>query len=358
MNILPPEDENESQSEVDLSAAQAEISSELFGQDGDEEDGSSGSTEEGEVADSGEVERSDAPEPSPQPEGEQGDKLAEGGEENSAEVQETGAPKTWTKEALETWATIPERAQQEILKREEDFMRGITTYKAAAEIGMAYDQVVEPYKPILQAENIDPVQMFQSFAANHYLLTKGTVQQKIELAASMLQGYEIPLPELLNYIAENDVDLNPVDPEVEALRHELSEIKNFIHSAQTRQTEAARTTISSEIDAFAADPAHPYFNELAADIGKLFEAGLATSLQEAYDKAVYANPATRQKEIDRLTAEARTSAEQAQTLRKDKIASSTADHIVSTPKSRDGTVPTGSIDDTLRETMDSIESRG
>jgi hypothetical protein len=62
-------------------------------------------------------------------------------------------------------------------------------------------------------------------------------------------------------------------------------------------------SVVKEIDAFAADPAHPYFDELANDITKLFEAGLAKDLPEAYEKAVYANPTTRQKEIDRLTAE-------------------------------------------------------
>lgn len=352
---MPPakEPDTETQSDFDIDSAQAEISSDLFGQDEDGEDGEPAAGEEG--AESGQTVDSDLP---PQPDEAkpvEGEVLED---ENSAAVRDVGAPKTWTKEALETWATIPPRAQQEILKREEDFFKGISQYKGAAEVGAAYDAVIEPYKPILAAEQIDPVQMFQSFAANHYILTKGSPEQKIELAAAMLAGYQIPLPELLNYIADQDLDFNPPDPEVTALRNELGQIKNLIAGAQSQQAQQVSNTVVSEINAFAADPAHPHFDELAADIGKLFEAGLATSLQEAYEKAVYANPQTRQKEIDRLTAEARTSAGEAQKTRKDKIARLTADQVLTTPKSRDGTVPVGSIDDTLAETMASIESRG
>ena len=347
----------ETQSEFDTDTALADISSELFRQGNDEEI-SDDKTTEGEGDELSGKPSADVADASPQPVIAPEPTEIPAADENATEVQEVGAPKTWTKEALATWATIPERAQQEILKREDDFLKGITQYKTAADIGMSYSKVVEPYAPILAAENIDPVQMFQSFAANHYLLTRGTPQQKIELAANMLSGYQIPLADLLNYIADTDVDLNPVDPRVQSLEKELAEVKNLVSTANKRQTDAATDAISREIDAFAADPAHPYFDELAGDIQKLFGSGLASSLQEAYDKAVFANPETRQKEIDRLTAEKLSAANDKAEIRKDKITKSTAADVILTPKSRDGTIPKGSIDDTLEETMAAIQSRG
>lgn len=348
--------EPETQSDFDTESAVADISSDLFGQGNEEGDGEEDDTggQEDQSSDEPSVDAAETPaqteEDEIKPEGEEA--------ENSEEVQAVGAPKTWTKEALEVWATIPERGQQEILKREEDFLKGIQQYKGLAEVGQRYDAVVEPYKPILAAEGVDPVQLMQSFAANHYLLTKGTPQQKIELAASMLQGYEIPLAELLNYIADTDIDLNPVDPNVAALQKEVGELRSFITTAQRTSTEQINSRIDAEIEAFAADPAHPHFNELADDIHKLFASGMANTLAEAYEKAVFANPNTRQKEIDRLTAEFRSNADAEEKKRKDKIAKSTAADVILTPKSRDGTVPTGSIDDTLEETMAAIASRG
>lgn len=365
-----PSDENkenvETQSDdLDLSEAQAEISSELFGQGNDEEGKDKDESQiEGEGDESsGAGNDTDAADPSRQQEKPDAEKdkvegeTATTEEENSEAVQETGAPKTWTKEALEEWAKVPPRAQQEIIKREEDFLRGITQYREAADLGVKYSKVVEPYAPILAAENIDPVGLFQSFAANHYLLSRGTEEQKIELAANMLQGYGIPLEPLVNYLANNG-GIKQSDPEVEALRKEVHEIKTGISSRTERENSVAKATIDKEIEAFAADPAHPYFDEVAGDIGKLFESGMASTLAEAYEKAVYANPATRAKEIDRLTTERTSAREKEENERKAKRAKSQADQVKSGQKPKDGTVPKGTMDDTLRETMDAIESRG
>jgi hypothetical protein len=289
----------ETQPDEDLSEAHAEISSELFGQDGEEENKDEKPLVEGEEAEpsGGAPEaKADAVEPPPQPE----EKPAE---ENAEEVQATGAPKTWTKEALAEWATIPPRAQTEILKREEDFLRGITQYKEAAELGAAYSKVVEPYMPVLAAENVNPIGLFQSFAANHYLLSRGSDEQKVELAAQLINGYNIPLGPLLNFMAESGETRQP-DPEVVSLRRELNDLKFGLNNRSQAEHNARIEDLGREIDAFAADTAaHPYFDEVANDIHNLFKAGLAKDLTEAYEKAVYANPVTRAKEIDRLTAE-------------------------------------------------------
>jgi hypothetical protein len=270
-------------------------------------------------------------------------------------VQETGAPKTWSKEALADWATLPPRAQQEILKREEDFFRGISMYKEKAEVGDRYSQVVQPYAPILAAENIDPVQLFQSFAANHYLLSRGTEAQKLELAANLIQGYGIDFNKLIGFIGEQA--LEPVDPRVLALEKEIQQLKSGVQSRQQQDQETVVAKLNTEIEAFAADPANPYFAELVDDIAKIFEAGQASTLKEAYDKAVYLNPTTRQKELERLATEKAQALASEQQARQTKIARSTAADLSLDPKSRNGTVPVGSLDDTLAETMARIEGR-
>jgi hypothetical protein len=349
-------EDQETQSDIDLNAAQAEISSELFGQGDDGEEGDA--SKEALTAGEGEASSGDDAAVAP-PQADAETKVVEGEvvEENSDAVQETGAPTTWTKEALETWATIPPRAQQEILKREQDFFNGINQYKEAANLGLAYDKVVEPYRPMLAAENIDPVGLFQSFSANHYMLSRGTPEQKVQVAAQLINGYGIPLGDLLNYIAESDEPVT-VDPRLDALQKEIAELKSTVTTRTTHEHQAAAQRTAAEVDAFAADPAHPYFDEVAGQIHNLFKAGVANTLAEAYEMAVYANPVTRQKEIDRLTAERTSAAKAEEDKRKEKVARLTGDHVRSSSKSRDGTVPKGSIDDTLRETMAAISERG
>jgi len=332
---------------LDTEAAVAEISADLFGQgkvDGDGEQGkepANPSAVETPPAPQTETAGADAPKP------EEGD--------NSAAVIEAGAPKTWSKEALAEWATLSPRAQQEVLKREEDYLKGITMYKDRAEVGDKYSEVVAPYKPILDAENIDPVQIFQSFAANHYLLSRGTEAQKIELAAAMLSGYGIDFSKLASHIG--DQLLSPPDPELAALKREIAELKQGITSRQQQEQSQSIERLTSEIEAFAADPSHPYFNELSDDIAKLFESGQAKNLQEAYDTAVYLNPTTRQKEIDRLTAEKSLSSSDAAKGKQAKIAQATAADLSLEPKTRNGTIAVGTLDDTLLETMARIQGR-
>ena len=345
----------ETQESVDTAAALADISSDLFGQgeSGDAEE----TTSEGERPKSSGEPSADVAKASPQEsESKGGDQAAaDEGKENSEAVQAVGAPSTWTKEALADWAAIPPRAQQEILKREEDALRGITQYKAGAELGQKYDSVVEPYRPILAAENIDPVQLFQSFAANHYLLSRGTPAQKTELAANLITGYGIDLNALLDHLGTKN--FSTPAPEVQALQREVDALK----AERQRQTESERAAIEARVEAeiaeFAADPAHPYFNELVNDISQLMGTGLAKSLTEAYEKAVYANPVTRQKELDRLTAANQSSAQIAEQARRDKIARSTAADVTTQQTSRNGTVPVGTMDDTLAETMRRITER-
>lgn len=333
---------NEETQLVDVEAATAEISEDLFGQGEDDENKST--AEEGKEASGAETVEAPSPQPSETKEA----------EETSKEVQEIGAPKTWTKEALADWATIPERAKQEILKREEDFFRGISMYKSAAEVGQRYDTVVEPYRAILAAENIDPVNLFQSFAANHYLLSRGTEEQKIQLAANLINGYQIDFMKLADYLGGQAMEVNP---ELDALRKEIAELKNGFTARETQTQQAMRQSFAAEVNKFADDGQHPLFDEVADDIARFLESGLATSLQDAYDKAVYANPTTRQKELDRLAAEKAAALAEEEKAREAKRRKSMGDHVKVNPSSRNGTVPLGSIDDTLEETMRSISER-
>ena len=236
-----------------------------------------------------------------------------------------------------------------------DMYRGLEQYKGAAEIGQRYETVVEPYRAMLTAENVDPVQLFNSFAANHYMLSRGTPEQKVEIAATMLGHYGIEVNDLIDHLG-NQI-LNPVDPRVARLESELNGLKSTLSQQANVSTQAQQAAALSEIEAFAKDPAHPYFDELVADVAKFMETGVAATLSEAYEKAVFANPATREKELKRLTAANQTKLEAEEKARKDKLAKAQAANVNAHSHQRDGTVPLGSMDDTLNSTLAAINNR-
>lgn len=320
--------------DFDTKTALAEISSDLFGREPDETEGEKSEVVPGEQTLSQEV-------PPVQT-------------ENSEEVQATGAPTTWSKEALETWATVPDRAKQEILKREEDMFRGLEQYKEKAELGSQYDTVVEPYRAALAAENINPVELFQNFAGNHYLLSRGTPEQKIQIATNLIAHYGIDPASLISAI----VDPPQVNPEIEALRKELHEVRSGLNSQTEAQRQAQYAELQAKVSTFASDPKNPYFPEVADDISKLLNAGVATTLEQAYEMAVWNNPATRAKEVARSTADAMTQRQTEEAERVRKANAAKAGNVKASTKTRDGTVPVGSIDDTLEETLAAINARG
>lgn len=333
---------NETSSEtqsLDTSSALADISSELFGTAAKEEEGGK-ATEGTEQAAPGEAKPVDAAAPSQ--------------EENAAAVQEVGAPQTWSKEAIAEWATIPERAKQEILKREEDMFRGLEEYKGRAEVGDAYTKVAEPYKPIMDKLGLNPVDLFHSFAGNHYILSFGTQEQKLALAANLLNSYQIDIIDLATHLG----NMPAFDPQKQQLEIQNQQLQRQLQQRQQQDFSAARSNIQAQIAAFAGDPKNIYFNELSDDIAKLIESGVCNTLAEAYDKAVYANPVTRQKELDRLTAERKAAEEAEANARREKNAASTAADVRTRPNSRDGTVPLGSMDETMEETLAAIRARG
>lgn len=331
------EDEIEDPTE-DNTEALAEISSDLFGQ-----------SDAGEkVADLG-GETPEVPAEVPDPLA-----VEPPASQTSEDVQAVGAPTSWSKDALADWATIPERAKQEILKREEDMFRGIEQYKERAELGTKYDTVVEPYRAALAAENVDPVSLFQAFAGNHYLMSRGTEEQKYSVAAHVLGGYGIDLHRLASMVAQAP----QVDPAVAELRRELNEVRTGLTQRQQAEQAQLRSQIETQVTAFLTDPANVYATEVGDDIAKLLAAGVASTLEEAYEKAVYANPVTRQKEVDRLAAEKTQSLTAAEQARKEAARKATSADVKTSSKLGNGTVPKGTIDDTLEETYAAIQARG
>lgn len=66
------------------------------------------------------------------------------------------------------------------------------------------------------------------------------------------------------------------------------------HPAPAPAADPTRTEIEHDIEAFAANPAHPYFQILKERMAELLEQGHATTLDQAYEMAIAENPALQQ----------------------------------------------------------------
>jgi len=274
-----------------------------------------------------------------------------GGEPAPVAEPAADVPKTWRKEAAEQWATLPPAVKAEVLKREEDMFRGLEAYKADAAIGRSMKSVLDPYAPILQQYNIDPAQQVASLMQAHHTLALGTPQQKAELFQQLAADYGVNLGELASAAPVF------VDPAVQALQSQVQSLQSTLTARERAEQQTRMTAITSEIEAFAADPKNAHFDTVASDIAAMLKSGAAKTLQEAYEKAVWANPVTRQQEIARQQREAvekqrKEAADKAQAAKR---ASAAVVH--AKPRSASAAAPTGSMEDTMRETLAAIQSR-
>ena len=256
-------------------------------------------------------------------------------------------PKTWRPEALTKWDTLPAEVQQEVLKREEDMFKGIESYKGDADIGRTVQGILAPYMPILQQMNIDPMQQVQGLMQAHYVLATGSPEQKQMLFQKLAQDYGVNL----------GGDTPYVDPQVADLRQQLSALQSNLSNRERQEAESVRVKLSTEIDTFASDPAHPYFSEVASDIASLLRGKAAVTLAEAYEKAVWANPVTRAKEQARLATESEAKAKAEQAERVAAARKATGANVKSSAKAGSATATPGSMDDTLNETLAAIRNR-
>lgn len=257
------------------------------------------------------------------------------------------APKTWRPEAAAKFATLPPEVQQEVLKREEDIFKGLNAYKADADIGKSIKSMIQPHEQLFRSQGVNPFQQISSLINAHVALATGSPEQRLQIFQRVAQSYGVELGGEAPY----------ADPQVSALQKQLSDLQSRLQGREQQEAEQARSKLQAEIDAFATDPAHQYFEEVANDIAGLLRSGAAADLKEAYEKAVWANPTTRVKEQARLAAETEAKAKAEAAERVKQARKATSANVKSSAKAASGTAPLGSIDDTLNAALASIKSR-
>lgn len=327
--------------DFDLAGAGDTISADLFGASGGEDD-NGGGTDDVNLDDNGTAD----------PGAVAGDPAAPGTTPPKEGTPSPAAttlqpPKTWRPEAAAKFATLPPEVQQEVLKREEDIFKGLESYKADASIGKTLKGIIQPYMQVFQAQGVDPMQQVSGLMRAHVALATGTPEQKQQFFQHLAKEYGVNLGEEAPYI----------DPQVAGLQKQLADLQSRLNGREQQEANDARSKLQAEIDTFASDPAHQYFDEVANDIAGLLRSGAAKDLKDAYDKAIWANPITRAKEQARLTtdADAKAKAEAAERVKQARKA--TGANVKSSAKAASGTAPLGSIDDTLSAALANIKSR-
>lgn len=262
------------------------------------------------------------------------------------------APSSWKKEAQAKWAGMDADLKREVLRREEDFHKGLETYKGWANVGQTLHSEIQPYEAMIRAANTTPQALIKDVFNTIYQLKTGSADQKAAVALNILQSYGVDLEAVTAAAAKAAEGQPPVDPQVFRLAQEVEQLKKGQQEREQERLRGEFATVVQEAEAFGKAPGHEHYETVKLEMAAFLESGVCSTLQEAYDKACWANDTVRAKlDAKRREAERKQAAEKAAAAKK-----AAAVNVVSR-----GTLPTapkvGTMDETIRNKLREISAR-
>lgn len=258
-------------------------------------------------------------------------------------------PKTWrqTPELQAKWATLDPDLKAEVARREDDMYKGLDQYKADASIGKSIKQITAPYDHILRHHNINPLQQIQGLMKAHHDLAMGTPEMRVAMFRQLAADYNVDLT-----AAATEAPWE--DPQVKALRLENQRLQSEQQRITNESRQSTTKVLEQQLDGFFAR--FPDAKELGLDMVPFVNQGF--TLEEAREKAMWVNPVTRAKLLERQQADAAEASRKAEADRVAAARAATSANVKTSSRSGTATGPTGSMEDTMMETLQAIKARG
>ena len=310
------------ESGIDMDAAMDSISSDLFGVEPEQQEVEQTEPEQAEQVEPEQVE----PEPVEQ-------------------VSTRPAPNSWKKDMHELWNGLDPAVQDYVEQREEQMREGLEKDRDDANRGRDMRDIMAPYAQILESQGIDQNALMRNLMNAHYRLSTADDAGRVNLIRQLAQSYNVSL----------DGEQKEIDPALKAMQDKVNSLEYHYAQTQRQAQQAAHERVSQDVEAFASDPAHEFFDEVSEQIVPLINAGY--DLEEAYQNAIWLNPVTRQKEIDRTAKAAEAKALEDAKKEAQKAQKAKAANVRGRDTSKASTEPTGTMEDTMREIYRDIQSR-
>jgi hypothetical protein len=277
----------------------------------------------------------------------------------------TRAPSSWKPAIREEWQKLPEAVRAEIQRREQDFQNGQAQLLPDATMGKQMRAVIEPYRMLIDAEGSTPDRAVADLLRTAATLRIGSQQEKLNALLGVVRDYGIDLPALVQQRMQQAG--NPQapqaqqaqqfrDPRVDQMLREQAQERQ--QREQQYQTEMG-TTVTAWMDAVDASgqPVRPYIgdviNEMSVLVAQLKQSNPALThvqaLDEAYERAIWANPEIRQV----LQSKQQTEREQQQrAANQTRVADARRAASVNVPRRASTPAPgkPGKLEDTINET--------
>jgi hypothetical protein len=262
------------------------------------------------------------------------------------------APQSLRAEFKEKFSQLPPEWQAEITRREADTAKALASQDEERLLGKKVNEMAMPYLPTIRAEGATVEKAFSDYLQTAHVLRSGTDIQKAQAVASVINSFKVNPQALFSVLQGANVvpgqqPPSAYDPRLDTLQQRLNQIEQDRQAEIQQRQLQEQHSLQSQIEAFSSKPGHEHFDRVRTHMGILLENGIASDMDDAYNRAVYADPDIR----STLLATAQPGQRQSEATARTARAKNAAVSVTGAPGSSrplNGSKSLGSIEDDLR----------
>jgi len=193
-----------------------------------------------------------------------------------------GPPPIW--KAI--WETMTPEAQAHAVKREAEVAKGFEEYRTKTAQLTEISQALDPIRPILQQNGIQS----DAQAVKRLLEWEGSFrnpQTRMQAFHNLAKQYGVDLSTLVPS-SQSGVPSQDIPEPLRPVIDQFGQVQQTAQDALQRVQTFEQQQIARELTTFAG--AHPHFEAVRVQMGKLMTAGIAADLEDAYQKAISLDP--------------------------------------------------------------------
>jgi hypothetical protein len=233
-------------------------------------------------------------------------------------------PQTWSKDVREKWKDLPTDVRNYVAQREAAMHGQFSQMGRQLAQARPIVETVAKFQDVFERNNVSPDQGIAALLTAQKALDQAPAESLLNLAESY--GVLDQLRQALG--GQQDEYGLPPDPEVSALKSELQQLRNQMTQREQQQEAAQRAAVQQQqaarhqhyvngVTQYASSK--PDFDMVANEVAQLIpvvrqhDPSLSDRdvLDQAYQRAIWANPETRQRQIERQQKEQQNAAQEA-----------------------------------------------
>lgn len=201
-------------------------------------------------------------------------------------VEVAPAPASWKGEAKQVWADLPEKARNEVLRREANINRVLAENAEVRNFATPMHEVTQRHSERITEWGLPPAQVFDMLLEADRMLSTAEPVSRAQYMAKLIKDYGVDIRALDDALSGATPAVPDVSRQVQMqVDAALAPFRKYQQEEQQSQQQAVQDGIDSMTD----NPNYPQFEDVREEMADLIEIkakrGLYLSLDEAYSLA-------------------------------------------------------------------------